>query len=367
MRGICAINFHKGIKRNLLREGDMSCSSREGCYYMVAAMLTLSWGAAVLADNPITSVINQLRLLMREWKHIGLLLGDTNVYLYEILNELKDASRADRSAKFQAIERIQAARAIKDLSIIQGVLPEIQALLSNLATEREVLGIRLRELQVRFCRPSGECLPKFPGFARFFDRVNTKLSAIELIHEDFLVKLEDLTVSLGTVDGEDTTGETCLNPTEGSAPLDGEVGATETLNECLDLAEHFLMEEALTNADQALERARRRLIPGIIRLQQLLVHKQVKEAMTLLRWIERDLRRDRGMRPRPAGAEDSGSQELRVLGQRISGFTVQIYKLNGQLVVNHEVEGDRVVRPKELWAVKGALPTDWGLSLPNAS
>jgi hypothetical protein len=67
------------------------------------------------------------------------------------------------------------------------------------------------------------------------------MTTIGTIFDDFYEELgTDLTAALGTADAADTTGETCLDPTDGSTPLDGDTGDHETLNECIDLAEGFL-------------------------------------------------------------------------------------------------------------------------------
>jgi hypothetical protein len=83
------------------------------------------------------------------------------------------------------------------------------------------LSTSLSDLQTTFCPPSGACLPKFPGYSRVFVRIGQKMTTIGTIFGDFSDELgTDLEAALGTADAADTTGETCLDPTDGSTPLD---------------------------------------------------------------------------------------------------------------------------------------------------
>jgi hypothetical protein len=91
----------------------------------------------------------------------------------------------------------------------------------------------------------------------------------------------------------------------------------------------------------------------------------IKWILTELRFVEKLVRKEVRVviQPRPRSGEleplavqaiEATTRELRVLGTGIAGFTVQVYGLNGQLVVTREVEGSSALRLEELRAGNGA-------------
>jgi hypothetical protein len=91
----------------------------------------------------------------------------------------------------------------------------------------------------------------------------------------------------------------------------------------------------------------------------------IKWILTELRFVEKLVRKEVRpiIQPRPRSGEleplavqaiEATTRELRVLGTGIAGFTVQVYGLNGQLVVTREVEGSSALRLEELRAGNGA-------------
>jgi hypothetical protein len=91
----------------------------------------------------------------------------------------------------------------------------------------------------------------------------------------------------------------------------------------------------------------------------------IKWILAELRFVEKLVRKEVRpiIQPRPRSGEleplavqaiEATTRELRVLGTGIAGFTVQVYGLNGQLVVTREVEGSSALRLEELRAGNGA-------------
>jgi hypothetical protein len=136
--------------------------------FAVVLLVVFALGIAattVLAADPVAPVINQVKSLKQKWVEITLLLGDLNGYLFEIQNHLEEASGADESTKLAALNHIRAARTIKDLFILNVVLPEIQGWISDIGTEMEELDASLDNLEDTFCPPSGNACPTSLGTA----------------------------------------------------------------------------------------------------------------------------------------------------------------------------------------------------------
>jgi hypothetical protein len=135
--------------------------------FAVGLLVVFALGIAattVLAADPVAPVINQVKSLKQKWVEITLLLGDLNGYLYEMQNELEEASGADESTKLAALNHIRAARTIKDLFIIKVVIPEIQGWIDDIETEMGELATSLSDLETTFC-PSVAACPTSPGTA----------------------------------------------------------------------------------------------------------------------------------------------------------------------------------------------------------
>jgi hypothetical protein len=142
--------------------------------FAVGLLVVFALGIAattVLAADPVAPVINQVKSLKQKWVEITLLLGDLNGYLFEIQNHLEEASGADESTKLAALNHIRAARTIKDLFIINVVIPEIKDWIDDIGDEMGELTTSLTNLKTKFCPPSGVCLPEFPGYSRVFVRI----------------------------------------------------------------------------------------------------------------------------------------------------------------------------------------------------
>jgi hypothetical protein len=322
--------------------------------FAVGLLVVFALGIAattVLAADPVAPVINQVKSLKQKWVEITLLLGDLNGYLFEIQNELEEASGADESTKLAALNHIRAARTIKDLFIINVVLPEISGWIDDIGsmqssgTEMGELAASIDDLEDRFC-PNG-CLPDFPGYSRVFARIRQKMTTIDTIFEDFFAELdEDLTAALGTADAADTSGETCLDPTDGSTPLDGETGADETLNECIDLAELFLTgadpdfgPDDFANADLALERAGTQLIPDMIEPMKRLLLRKLRQVQIELTSIERELKRLQRVKIKRRPAEEI----TQVQSASLAGGVVALQTLPSLKDVLDEIKGLRIL------------------------
>jgi hypothetical protein len=318
--------------------------------FAVGLLVVFALGIAattVLAADPVAPVINQVKSLKQKWVEITLLLGDMNGYLYEMQNELEEASGADESTKLAALNHIRAARTIKDLFIKGVVIPEIQGWIDDIETEMGELTTSLSDLQTTFC--PGGCLPKFPGYSRVFVRIGQKMTTIGTIFGDFSDELgTDLEAALGTVDdpAANTTGETCLDPTDGSTPLDGDTGADETLNECIDLAELFLTgadpdfgPDDFTNADLALERAGTQLIPDMIEPMKQLLLRKLRQVEIELTSIERELKRLQRVKIKRRPAEEI----TQVQSASLAGGFVALQTLPSLKDVLDEIKGLRIL------------------------
>jgi hypothetical protein len=306
----------------------------------------------VLAADPVAPVINQVKSLKQKWVEITLLLGDLNGYLFEIQNHLEEASGADESTKLAALNHIRSARTIKDLFIINVVIPEISGWIDDIGstqtpgTEMGELADSIDDLEDRFC-PSG-CLPNFPGYSRVFARIRLKMTTIDTIFEDFFAELdEDLTAALGTADAADTSGETCLDPTDGSTPLDQDDRTDpETLNECIDLAELFLTgadpdfgPDDFANADLALERAGTQLIPDMIEPMKRLLLRKLRQVQIELTSIERELKRLQRVKIKRRPAEEI----TQVQSASLAGGVVALQTLPSLKDVLDEIKGLRIL------------------------
>ncbi len=319
--------------------------------FAVGLLVVFALGMAattVLAADPVAPVINQVKSLKQKWVEITLLLGDLNGYLFEIQNELEEASGADESTKLAALQHIRTARTIKDLFILNVVIPEIQGWISDIEDEMDALENSLGDLVDRFCPPSGVCLPNFPGYSRVFRRIGQKMTTITTIFRDFATELgEDLTAALGTADGEDTGDETCLDPTDGSTPLDGDDPTDpETLNECIDLAELYLTgadpnygPDDFANADLALERAGTQLIPDMIEPMKQLLLRKLRQVQIELTSIERELKRLQRVKIKRRPAEEI----TQVQSASLAGGFVAMQTLPSLKDVLDEIKGLRIL------------------------
>jgi len=324
--------------------------------FAVGLLVVFALGIAattVLAADPVAPVINQVKSLKQKWVEITLLLGDMNGYLYEMQSELEEASGADESTKLAALNHIRAARTIKDLFIISVVIPEIQGWIDDIDTEMEALGASLEDLVNTFCPgASGDplsCLPNFPGYSRVFVRIGQKMTTIGTIFTDFTDELgTNLTAALGTVDdpAANTTGETCLDPTDGSTPLDQETGVDETLNECIDLAELFLTgadpdfgPDDFGSADLALERAGTQLIPDMIEPMKQLLLRKLRQVEIELTSIERELKRLQRVKIKRRPAEEI----TQVQSASLAGGFVALQTLPSLKDVLDEIKGLRIL------------------------
>jgi hypothetical protein len=317
--------------------------------FAVVLLVVFALGIAattVLAADPVAPVINQVKSLKQKWVEITLLLGDLNGYLFEIQNELEEASGADESTKLAALNHIRAARTIKDLFIINVVIPEIKGWIDDIETEMGELTTSLSDLQTTFC--PGGCLPKFPGYSRVFVRIGQKMTTIGNIFADFEEELgTDLTGALGTADAADTTGETCLDPTDGSTPLDQDDRTDpETLNECIDLAELFLTgadpdfgPDDFANADLALERAGTQLIPDMIEPMKRLLLRKLRQVQIELTSIERELKRLQRVKIKRRPAEEI----TQVQSASLAGGVVALQTLPSLKDVLDEIKGLRIL------------------------
>jgi hypothetical protein len=306
----------------------------------------------VLAADPVAPVINQVKSLKQKWVEITLLLGDLNGYLFEIQNHLEEASGADESTKLAALNHIRSARTIKDLFILNVVIPEIKGWIDDIGDEEEgemkALSDSLDGLKDTFCPPDGECLPKFPGYSRVFVRINQKMTTIRTIFGDFEEELgTDLEAALGTADAADTSGETCLDPTDGSTPLDQDDRTDpETLNECIDLAELFLTgadpdfgPDDFANADLALERAGTQLIPDMIEPMKRLLLRKLRQVQIELTSIERELKRLQRVKIKRRPAEEI----TQVQSASLAGGVVALQTLPSLKDVLDEIKGLRIL------------------------
>jgi hypothetical protein len=312
--------------------------------FAVGLLVVFALGIAattVLAADPVAPVINQVKSLKQKWVEITLLLGDMNGYLYEMQNELEEASGADESTKLAALNHIRAARTIKDLFITNVVIPEIQGWITDINAEMEELGDSLDGLKDTFCPPSGVCLPNFPGYSRVFVRINQKMTTIGNIFDDFSGELgTDLTGALGTADAADTSGETCLDPTDGSTPLDQDDPTDpETLNECIDLAEGFLVDDNFGSADLALERAGTQLIPDMIEPMKQLLLRKLRQVEIELTSIERELKRLQRVKIKRRPAEEI----TQVQSASLAGGFVALQALPSLKDVLDEIKGLRIL------------------------
>jgi hypothetical protein len=316
--------------------------------FAVVLLVVFALGIAattVLAADPVAPVINQVKSLKQKWVEITLLLGDLNGYLFEIQNKLEEASGADESTKLAALNHIRAARTIKDLFILKVVIPEIQGWISDIGGdegEMNALGASLDGLQDTFCPPNGNCLPNFPGYSRVFVRINQKMTTIRTIFGDFEEELgTDLEAALGTnVDDEDTDDETCLDPTDGSTPLDQDDRTDpETLNECIDLAEGFLLDDDFGNADLALERAGTQLIPDMIEPMKRLLLRKLRQVQIELTSIERELKRLQRVKIKRRPAEEI----TQVQSASLAGGVVALQALPSLKDVLDEINGLRIL------------------------
>jgi hypothetical protein len=312
--------------------------------FAVGLLVVFALGMAattVLAADPVAPVINQVKSLKQKWVEITLLLGDLNGYLYEMQNELEEASGADESTKLAALNHIRAARTIKDLFILNVVIPEIQGWITDINAEMEELGDSLDGLKDTFCPPDGECLPKFPGYSRVFVRINQKMTTIGTIFDDFSGELgTDLTGALGEADADNTTGETCLDPTDGSTPLDQDDPTDpETLNECIDLAEGFLLDDDFGSADLALERAGTQLIPDMIEPMKQLLLRKLRQVQIELTSIERELKRLQRVKIKRRPAEEI----TQVQSASLAGGFVALQTLPSLKDVLDEIKGLRIL------------------------
>jgi hypothetical protein len=312
--------------------------------FAVGLLVVFALGIAattVLAADPVAPVINQVKSLKQKWVEITLLLGDLNGYLYEMQNELEEASGADESTKLAALNHIRAARTIKDLFIINVVIPEIQGWITDIGAEMEELEDSLSDLKTKFCPPSGVCLPDFPGYSRVFVRIGQKMTTIGNIFADFEEELgTDLTAALGTVDAADTDNETCLDPTDGSTPLDSDDPTDpETLNECIDLAEGFLVDDNFGSADLALERAGTQLIPDMIEPMKQLLLRKLRQVQIELTSIERELKRLQRVKIKRRPAEEI----TQVQSASLAGGVVALQALPSLKDVLDEIKGLRIL------------------------
>jgi hypothetical protein len=271
-----------------------------------------------------------------------------NGYLFEIQNELEEASGADESTKLAALNHIRAARTIKDLFILNVVIPEIQGWIDDIKTEKGELESSLSDLETKFC-PDG-CLPNFPGYSRVFVRIDQKMTTIGTIFDDFSDELgTDLTDALGTFDdpAADTADETCLDPTDGSTPLDQDDSTDpETLNECIDLAELFLTgadsnfgPDDFANADLALERAGTQLIPDMIEPMKQLLLRKLRQVEIELTSIERELKRLQRVKIKRRPAEEI----TQVQSASLAGGVVALQTLPSLKDVLDEIKGLRIL------------------------
>jgi hypothetical protein len=312
--------------------------------FAVGLLVVFALGIAattVLAADPVAPVINQVKSLKQKWVEITLLLGDLNGYLFEIQNHLEEASGADESTKLAALNHIRAARTIKDLFILNVVIPEIQGWISDIQTEMEELDASLDDLQDTFCPPSGNCLPNFPGYSRVFVRIGQKMTTIGTIFGDFEEELgTDLEAALGTADAADTADETCLDPTDGSTPLDSDDPTDpETLNECIDLAEGFLVDDDFGSADLALERAGTQLIPDMIEPMKQLLLRKLRQVQIELTSIERELKRLQRVKIKRRPAEEI----TQVQSASLAGGVVALQALPSLKDVLDEIKGLRIL------------------------
>jgi hypothetical protein len=311
--------------------------------FAVGLLVVFALGIAattVLAADPVAPVINQVKSLKQKWVEITLLLGDMNGYLYEMQNELEEASGADESTKLAALNHIRAARTIKDLFIKGVVIPEIQGWIDDIETEMGELTTSLSDLQTTFC--PGGCLPKFPGYSRVFVRIGQKMTTIGTIFGDFSDELgTDLEAALGTnVDDGDTDDETCLDPTDGSTPLDSDDPTDpETLNECIDLAEGFLVDDNFGSADLALERAGTQLIPDMIEPMKQLLLRKLRQVEIELTSIERELKRLQRVKIKRRPAEEI----TQVQSASLAGGVVALQTLPSLKDVLDEIKGLRIL------------------------
>ena len=315
--------------------------------FAVVLLVVFALGMAattVLAADPVAPVINQVKSLKQKWVEITLLLGNLNGYLFEIQNHLEEASGADESTKLAALNHIRAARTIKDLFILNVVIPEISGWIDDIGstqtpgTEMGELAASINDLEDRFC-PNG-CLPGFPGYSRVFARIRQKMTTIDTIFEDFFAELdEDLKAALGKADADNTTDETCLDPTDGSTPLDGETGVNETLNECIDLAEGFLLDDDFSSADLALERAGTQLIPDMIEPMKRLLLRKLRQVQIELTSIERELKRLQRVKIKRRPAEEI----TQVQSASLAGGVVALQTLPSLKDVLDEIKGLRIL------------------------
>jgi hypothetical protein len=310
--------------------------------FAVVLLVVFALGMAattVLAADPVAPVINQVKSLKQKWVEITLLLGDLNGYLFEIQNKLEEASGADESTKLAALNHIRAARTIKDLFILKVVIPEIQGWIDDIGDEMEELGASLAGLVNTFC--PGGCLPNFPGYSRVFVRIGQKMTTIGNIFGDFSDELgTDLTAVLGTVDADNTSGETCLDPTDGRTPLDSDDPTDpETLNECIDLAEGFLLDDDFGSADLALERAGTQLIPDMIEPMKQLLLRKLRQVQIELTSIERELKRLQRVKIKRRPAEEI----TQVQSASLAGGVVALQALPSLKDVLDEINGLRIL------------------------
>jgi hypothetical protein len=319
--------------------------------FAVVLLVVFALGMAattVLAADPVAPVINQVKSLKQKWVEITLLLGDLNGYLFEIQNELEEASGADESTKLAALNHIRAARTIKDLFILKVVIPEISGWIDdigstqNSGTEMGELAASINRLEDTFCPSPSGCLPGFPGYSRVFARIRQKMTTIDTIFEDFFAELdEDLKAALGTnVDDGDTGDETCLDPTDGSTPLDQDDPTDpETLNECIDLAEGFLVDDNFGSADLALERAGTQLIPDMIEPMKQLLLRKLRQVEIELTSIERELKRLQRVKIKRRPAEEI----TQVQSASLAGGVVALQALPSLKDVLDEIKGLRIL------------------------
>jgi hypothetical protein len=184
-------------------------------------------------------------------------------------------------------------------------------------------------------------LPGFPGYSRVFARIRQKMTTIDTIFEDFFAELdEDLKAALGEADADNTTGETCLDPTDGSTPLDQDDRTDpETLNECIDLAEGFLLDDDFSSADLALERAGTQLIPDMIEPMKRLLLRKLRQVQIELTSIERELKRLQRVKIKRRPAEEI----TQVQSASLAGGVVALQALPSLKDVLDEINGLRIL------------------------
>jgi hypothetical protein len=131
-----------------------------------------------------------------------------------------------------------------------------------------------------------------------------------------------------------------LDPTDGSTPLDSDDPTDpETLNECIDLAEGFLLDDDFSSADLALERAGTQLIPDMIEPMKRLLLRKLRQVQIELTSIERELKRLQRVKIKRRPAEEI----TQVQSASLAGGVVALQALPSLKDVLDEIKGLRIL------------------------